>query len=98
TDFRRSYAHRAQTGALAPQQVLDWTTVQPAEVFNMGDGVLVPGSDADITVIDLEKEYTLDKAAFLSKSKKTPFAGEQPTSDIYLTVVNGEIKYQAEGQ
>ena len=96
--FQLCYTKLVKTGVFTLQQLVDWMTVKPAEVFNMDGGVLLPGSDADITVIDLEKEYTLDKEAFLSKSKNTPFDGEQLTSDIYMTVVNGEIKYQAEGQ
>ncbi len=96
--FQLCYTKLVKTGVFTLQQLVDWLTIKPAEVFNIDGGVLLLGSDADITVIDLDKEYKLDKESFLSKSKNTPFDGEQLTSDIFLTVVNGEIKYQAEGQ
>ncbi len=96
--FQLCYTKLVQTGVITLQQLVDWLTVKPARVFNLEMGVLLPGRDADITVIDLDKKYTLDKEAFLSKSKNTPFDGVGLMSDIYMTIVNGDIKYKTEDQ
>ena len=50
-------------------------TVKPAQVFGLSSGVLEPGRDADITIIDLEHEVAVDPTTFLSKSSNTPFGG-----------------------
>jgi dihydroorotase len=96
--FQLCYTKLVQPGVITLQQLVDRLTIAPARVFDLDMGVLLPGRDADITVIDLDKKYTLDKEAFLSKSKNTPFDGVELTSDIYMTIVNGDIKYQTEGQ
>lgn len=91
--FQLLYTKLVKTGVFTLQQLLDWMTVKPSQVFGLEMGELKPGRAADVTVIDLNKEYTLDKAAFFSKAKNTPFNGESLVSDIYMTIVDGEVKY-----
>lgn len=91
--FQLLYTKCVMTGVFTLKQLVDWLTVKPAETFNLEMGALQVGRDADITLIDLRKEYTLDKDEFLSKSKNTPFHGEALTSDIYMTIVDGNIVY-----
>jgi len=38
-------------------------------------GALLPGSDADITLIDLDREETIERIASIPRSKITPFEG-----------------------
>jgi dihydroorotase len=92
--FQLLYTKLVQTGVFTLQQLLDWMTVKPSQVFNLDMGELKPGRAADITVIDLDKEYTLNKEDFYSQAKNTPFDGEHLVSDIYMTIVDGDIKYQ----
>ena len=68
-------------------------TIKPSEVFKLESGKIAAGCAADLTLIDLNREYTLDKNDFLSKSKNTPFHGEQLTSDIVMTIADGKIVY-----
>lgn len=92
--FQLVYTKLVKTGVFTLQQLLDWMTVKPSRVFGLEMGELKEGAAADITVIDLNKEYTLDKEAFFSKAKNTPFNGEKLVSDIYMTIVDGEVKYR----
>ncbi len=91
--FQLLYTKCVMTGVFTLEQLVDWLTVKPASTFNLEMGELQVGRDADITLIDLKKEYTLDKDEFLSKSKNTPFHGAALTSDIYMTIVDGNIVY-----
>lgn len=94
--FQLLYTKLVKTEIFTLQQLVDWLTVRPSEVFGLGMGVLEEGHDADITVIDLEKQYTLDKNEFYSKARNTPFHGEQLEADIFMTVVDGDIAYREE--
>ena len=38
-------------------------------------GVIAPGADADLTIVDLQRRYTFDREALLSKSKILPYHG-----------------------
>lgn len=94
--FQLLYTRLVKSGVFTLQQLVDWMTVKPSEVFGLDMGVLAEGHNADITVIDLEKQYTLDKNDFYSKARNTPFHGEQLESDIHMTIVDGRIAYKEE--
>lgn len=91
--FQLVYTKLVKTGVFTLQQVIDWMTIKPSEVFKLESGKIAAGSAADLTLIDLKREYTLDKNEFLSKSKNTPFHGETLHSDIAMTIVEGKIVY-----
>lgn len=92
--FQLLYTKLVKTGVFTLQQLVDWLTVKPSETFNLPMGELKVDRDADITLIDLDKKYTLDKTEFLSKSQNTPFDGETLISDIYMTLVDGNVVYK----
>lgn len=94
--FQLLYTKLVKTGVFTLQQLVDWLTVRPSEVFGLGMGVLTEGRAADITVIDLGKQYVLDKNEFYSKARNTPFHGEQLEADIYMTIVDGNVAYKEE--
>ena len=93
--FQLLYTKFVQSGVFTLQQLVDWLTIKPAEVFRFNTGKLAVGKPADITVIDLNKTYTLRSEDFYSKSRNTPFEGEVFNADIVLTLVDGRIAYQA---
>jgi dihydroorotase len=61
----------------------------PARLLNLPGGSLAPGASADITLLDLEQPWTVDPAAFRSRSRNTPFAGFTGTGAPWMTLVGG---------
>jgi dihydroorotase len=61
----------------------------PARLLNLPGGSLAPGASADITILDLEQPWTVDPAAFRSRSRNTPFAGFTGTGAPWMTLVGG---------
>jgi len=55
------------------------------------DGTLRIGGPADITVLDLEKEWTLDVSKFKSKARNCPFHGWKLKGAPIYTVVGGVV-------
>nr|MBN2277122.1 dihydroorotase [candidate division Zixibacteria bacterium] len=70
-------------------------TINPARILNLPGGTLEKGTDADITIIDPEKKWTVRKEKFRSKSKNSPFIGWKLTGRVEYTIVNGKVVYQA---
>ena len=66
----------------------------PARILSLEGGVLQEGGVADLTVVDLNEEWTVDPALFESKGKNTPFKGRKVCGRVKMTVSDGEIKYQ----
>ena len=81
-------------GILSLPELISKFTKGPAEVLNRKDiGIIRIGNSADLTVIDSEIEFKIDKNSFFSKSKNTPFHGRNVKGKVICTIVNGEIVY-----
>ena len=61
----------------------------PARLLNLPGGSLAPGAAADVTILDLERAFTVDPAAFHSRSRNTPFAGLTGIGAPWMTLVGG---------
>jgi dihydroorotase len=53
------------------------------------------GYDADITIIDPDREWTVTREGFVSKSKNSPFIGRKLTGTVEHTICNGKAVYHA---
>ncbi|MDO9527529.1 MAG: dihydroorotase [Syntrophales bacterium] len=80
-------------GILTLNQLILKMSTNPAGILRIPKGTLKIGSDADITVIDTEREWTVDINTFRSKSKNSPFNGWKLKGMAVLTIMGGEIKY-----
>jgi len=61
-------------GSLTIADVVRLTSEKPAEIFNLKKrGSLKEGNNADLTVVDLKREYEIDASKFRSKAKYSPF-------------------------
>lgn len=96
TAFPLLYTHFVKTGDWTLKQLLDSLTTKPSDVFGFEFGKLEVGAPADLVLIDLEKEQAIDKEAFFSKGKNTPFDGWVCTGWPQVTIYNGEIVWQEE--
>jgi allantoinase len=59
-------------------------------------GALEIGSDADFTVIDLDKEWTIDKDKMHTMAKYTPQHGMKLKGKAVMTIVRGTLVYDDE--
>jgi len=94
TAFPLLYTRLVLTGHLTLMQLVEKLTRRPAEVFGLPWGRLAEGQTADITVIDLDEERTIDPDAFISKGKNTPFAGWRAKGWPVLTMVQGRVAWR----
>ncbi|ODG89867.1 MULTISPECIES: dihydroorotase [Bacillaceae] len=96
TAFPLLNTHFVETGKMTLQQVINFLTTKPAEVFNLNRGKIEVGAVADLTVIDLDLEEEIDSTTFLSKGKNTPFNGWNCKGWPVMTMVNGKLVYERE--
>ncbi|MCA6072889.1 MAG: dihydroorotase [Endomicrobium sp.] len=72
-------------------------TLNPAKIFNLVDrGSLKNGNIADITIIDPKYSYEFKKENIVSKSKNSPFIGRKFKGGTVMTIVAGNIVWQAQ--
>ena len=65
---------------------------RPAEIMGLPAGSLRKGSPADIVVIDMNCQETIDEDLFYSKGRNTPFTGRAIEAKPVMTFVGGDLK------
>jgi dihydroorotase len=78
-------------GILPLSRLIALLSTEPARVMGLPGGSLAPGSPGDVTLLDLEREVTVEKARFESKSRNTPFEGWRLKGAPAGTVVGGRV-------
>jgi len=66
-------------------------TSAPAALFHLNAGSLEAGMPADITVIDLDKEWIVDAEQFYTRGTHSPYVGYRLKGKAVMTVVDGRI-------
>src|SRR6516165_2977539 len=84
---------QVRAGRLSLVDYVRLTSTKPAKAFGLypAKGALLPGSDADITLVDLDRGDTIAADQFQSRSKITPFEGMKVTGMPIHTLVRGRF-------
>ncbi len=80
-----------QPGYLPLTALIARMSTEPARIFHLPGGTLRRGAPADVVVFDPEARWIVDPAAFLSKSRNTPFTGWQVRGRVQRTYVGGKL-------
>jgi dihydroorotase len=89
----------ASTTELIHSGVLDWVglvkklSFNPAKILGVDKGALSIGKDADIAIIDPDKEWVLKKEDIVSASGNSAFLGFKFKGCVEYTICAGEIVY-----
>jgi dihydroorotase len=81
-------------GVLTLSDLIEKMTINPAQILRIPKGTLTVGADADVTVIDPGKVWTVDRTLFCSLGKNSPFHGWKMKGKAVLTIVGGVIRYR----
>ncbi len=87
TAFAAAYTGLVKTGIITLERLVQLLSDNPRKRF----GLPVNG----YTVWDLDAEYEVDPAEFLSKGRATPFAGQKVCGRCILTVCGDKIVYNS---
>jgi dihydroorotase len=78
-------------GVISLMQAVALMSTHPARILGVPGGTLTVGAPADVTLIDLSKEWTVDVRDFASKSRNCPFDGWSLKGKAVMTIVGGEV-------
>ncbi|HEX6414206.1 MAG TPA: dihydroorotase [Burkholderiales bacterium] len=70
-------------------------TSEPARVLGIDAGRLVVGAPADLVLFDPRASVRITPAALKSQGKNTPFLGAELDGGVRLTLVEGNVVYEA---
>ena len=81
-------------GLLTLPELIEKMTLRPARILRLPKGTLADGAAADITVIDPERPWSVDRTLFRSRGRNTPFHGRGLRGKAVMTIVGGAIRYR----
>ena len=87
TAFPICYTYLVKTGIITMEKLMDLLVWNPRERFGLP-------LDEDFSLWDLDAQYEIDPADFLSLGKATPFQGWKVNGKCLLTVCDGKVVYQ----
>lgn len=72
-------------------KLVEKMSFNPSKILGLNKGSLEVGSSADITIIDMDKEITVDIKKFKSRSKNSPYNGYRLYGQVWCTIVDGKV-------
>lgn len=80
-------------GRMSVSDYVRWACVNPAKAWGLfpNKGVIQPGADADLALVDLKREWSIDQSQLFSKSKISPWNGRRVQGGPIMTLVRGKI-------
>lgn len=84
------------TGLLTLPMIVARMAVDPARILKLKHkGTLAPGADADITILDPDREWIVEEKDVQSKSRNSPFIGWKLKGQATMTIVAGRVVWEA---
>ena len=93
TALSAAYTYLVKSGRISLEKMVELMSLNPAAFLGKSTGGLKAGVCADVTVVNLDDEYTVNGEEFVSKGKNTPFTGKKLSGSVMYTIVNGKITY-----
>lgn len=69
-------------------------TINPARLLGLDRGTLASGAPGDVTIVDPDLEWVVDKDRFASKGRNTPFHGWKLRGRAVRTIVGGNTAWE----
>ncbi|MEG2001465.1 MAG: dihydroorotase [Clostridia bacterium] len=87
------YTKLVATDMITKKKLIELTSKNPAERFNLPYSQIEVGSVADIACLDIFNPHKYNKFEIQSKSSNSPFIGETLLGFNKLTLVNGKVVF-----
>jgi len=81
---------------LTPLELMRRLSTSPAKIIGRPGGSLEAGAPADVAVLDPERRWTYDATKGHSKSRNSPWSGQEMIGRAVATIVGGEWVYDVE--
>jgi dihydroorotase len=81
---------------ISPLELVRRLSTRPARIFRRPGGSLAVGEPGDIVVVDPERRWIYDPAKGYSKSRNSPWAGQELQGRPVATIVDGKLVYHVD--
>ena len=85
-----------EKGILPLARVVDALTRAPAKIVGLSAPTIKEGADANLVLVDPNREHRIEPERLRTKSKNTPFLGKTVKGMVLCTVVSGSIAFEVD--
>lgn len=82
------------TGKMDLKQLCRLMSGNPARLLKVPGGKIAEGEVADLAIVDLNEEWTVEPEKLHSKSKNTVFKGKTLIGKVKMTLLGGEVVFE----
>ena len=82
------------TGKMDLKQLCRLMSGNPARLLKVPGGRIAEGEVADLAIVDLNEEWTVEPEKLHSKSKNTVFKGKTLIGKVKMTLLGGEVVFE----
>lgn len=94
TSFAASYTYLVKTGKLSLSDLVRRMSLNPARILGIPAGTLSVGAPADLTIVDLGREWTVVPEQLHSRSRNAVYKGMTLTGKVMYTFLGGKEVYR----
>lgn len=88
-----SFTYLVKTGVISLSEFIRKISVNPRKLLNLPEIRIRKGEKANLTILNINKEWTVDSSKFKSKSRNTPFNGFKLICKPFAVINNNQIFY-----
>jgi dihydropyrimidinase len=87
------FSHGVMTGRITPERFVALTSANPAKLFGLWPqkGLLAPGADGDVVIIDPQRTTTIRHAMLHDNADYSPYEGFICQGAIRQTLSHGRV-------
>jgi dihydroorotase len=95
TAFAVLHTHLVRPGVITLETLLDRMSASPARAFGLDEPRIEVGARANLVVLDLDAEWTVEEDDFRSLSSNSWLLGETLRGRVEKTVADGRLVFEA---
>ncbi|HEX2787990.1 MAG TPA: dihydroorotase [Ignavibacteria bacterium] len=90
-----TYTYLVQKKIISFKEMIYRLSINPRKIMKLNPIKMQEGVKANLTILDTNRKWKIDKSKFLSKSKNTPFDGFNVTCRPFCVINNNKITYSS---
>ena len=84
-----------KTGIITLEKLVEMMSVKPREIFGIEGGKIAVGEPANLCLLDADRCWTVKPEEFVTMGRATPFENWELQGENLMTILRGEIVYEA---
>jgi len=88
-----TYTYLVQNKIITFEKMIEKLSINPRRILNLKEVRIQEGEKANLTLLNVENNWTINKAKFKSKGRNTPFDGFKVVCKPYAVINNKQVYY-----